>query len=362
MRRGLFGGMGGLLAIVGAASAALPNPAGGPAKNAALKETVATMAEKAAPPAADYQRMAEETLRLGSDPEAVTKLNATAAEGKDPQKPWRNLVGDALAGVDEGEKLDPQAADWPSLRDQLRKLQPPPPPPQDKKPDRSKDKSQKQKQDQKKDKKPGQDKSEPQAGQGNEKQEGQQGEGEGEQGSQSPPAQGQGGGQGKEEESSPGEAGGGSSKGKGQEREGQKDGKGQNQDPNRIKDFSSSKQGEGKMRERAKEEDIRPMEDQGAGFGNLGQEKKEQDKKTAPAGQMARQSEKKEKSPGAPEGMRMVGGGTGKKEKEGLASPGTMEAMARLDQVRQSDSPALLQQRLQTKDQLPSPAAIGKPW
>lgn len=353
---------GGVVLVGGLMCHAGLSPQGGGPSPADLKQTVATLAEKTAPPATDYAQMAEDTIRFGADPDAVSKINSGGAHGTDPQRPWRNMIGDALAGVDEGEKLDPRAADWPSLRDQLRKLQPPPPPPQDKKPDRSKDKSQKQKQDQKKDKHSGQEKSDSQQGKGDEqKQDGQNAEGEGGDDSQSPPSQGSGG-QGKEGEGASEGQDGGQPKNGQKEDGGQKEAKGKGKDPHGIKDFSSSKQGEGKMRERAKEEDLKPMEDQGAGFGDLGQEKKEQDKKTTATGQMARPSEKKEKSPEAPEGMRMVGGGTGKKEKEGLANPGAIETMARLEQVRQSDSPALLQQRLQTKDQRPSPAAIGKPW
>jgi hypothetical protein len=40
----------------------------------------------------------------------------------------------------------------------------------------------------------------------------------------------------------------------------------------------------------------------------------------------------------------------------------TLEAMSRLEQVKQSDSPAILQQRLQPQDQRPQPSSLGKPW
>jgi len=116
------------------------------------------------------------------------------------------------------------------------------------------------------------------------------------------------------------------------------------------------------MRDRAKEDDLNPIQDKGGGFGDLGKEKKDQEKKSEPVAQGAAGSNKKESPKEAPPGMRMVGGGTGKKEKEGFNTPSALEAMARLDQVRQSDSPALLQQRLQPKDQQPSPGVSGKPW
>jgi hypothetical protein len=116
------------------------------------------------------------------------------------------------------------------------------------------------------------------------------------------------------------------------------------------------------MRDRAKEDDLKPIQDKGAGFGDLSQEKKDQEKKSESVSQGSVGTDKKENQKEAPAGMRMVGGGTGKKEKDGFNTPSGLEAMARLDQVRQSDSPALLQQRLQPKDQQPSPGVSGKPW
>jgi hypothetical protein len=94
----------------------------------------------------------------------------------------------------------------------------------------------------------------------------------------------------------------------------------------------------------------------------LGKEEKDQEKKPKNNTQATTGMEKKEKQKEAPSEMRMVGGGSGKKEKDGFSTPSGLEAMARLDQVRQSDSPALLQQRLQPKDQQPSPGVSGKPW
>jgi len=123
---------------------------------------VAALAEKEAPPAIGYAKMAEDTIRFGSDPDAISKINAAGGKGIDLQKPWRSMVGDALAGVDAGEKKDPRAADWKSLREQLQKLQPPKPP-EDRKQKSSK-KEQEQKKDAKKDKNSGQDKKDSQGG------------------------------------------------------------------------------------------------------------------------------------------------------------------------------------------------------
>ena len=325
---------------------------------AALKQTVAALAERAKPPATDYAKMAEDTIRFGSDPNSISQINSGEGQRNDPQRPWRNMVGDALAGVDVGERIDARAADWSNLREQLLKLQPPPPPPQDKK-QKSEDKK-----DQKEDKQSGQKKNNSQQGKGDQdKKNGQKGEneGEGKDGSQNPPSQGKGG-QGKDGEGASENSEGSQPQEGDKEAKGQKEAKGKSKDPSGGKDFSSSKEGEGKMRDRAKEDDLNPIQDQGAGFGDLGKEKKDQGK-TASAGLPASTgTDKKDNPQEAPAGMRMVGGGTGKREKDGFNTPSGLEALARLDQVRQSDSPALLQQRLQPKDQPPSPGVSGKPW
>ena len=76
--------------------------------------------------------------------------------------------------------------------------------------------------------------------------------------------------------------------------------------------------------------------------------------------QGGKSGDKKEKE--APAGTRVVGGGSGKKKQEESGDAYTTEANARLEQVRQSDSPALLQQRLQPKDQRPAASSNAKPW
>ena len=121
----------------------------GPDSASGLKTAVSALSEKKKKPATDYARMAEETIQFGGHPDAVQKLSASSRQGEDPQAPWRGMVGDALAGVDEGERMDAKAADWPRLREELKKLQPPPP---------QKSDSSKSSKDQKKDKKPSQDK------------------------------------------------------------------------------------------------------------------------------------------------------------------------------------------------------------
>ena len=46
-------------------------------------------------------------------------------------------------------------------------------------------------------------------------------------------------------------------------------------DPNQVREFDTSKEGEGEMKERGRNDEMKGMEDEKAGFGSLGQEKKE---------------------------------------------------------------------------------------
>ena len=324
-----------------------------PDLSGSLRETVAALAEKEKRRATDYAQMAEETITFGSNPESVSQLNGKMPDAQDPQGPWRHMVNDALSGVDEGERLDPKAADWESLREKLKQMQPPPPPP-------GEGGSKKDKKDQKKDKKQqkgsGKDK-QPQSG-GGQKSEEQEG-GEGEQGegeSEGSPSEGQPG-KGKQKGGQEGGEENDSGEGGGQGQEQQARGK----DPNEIRDFSNRKDGEGEMKQRGRNEDMKGMEDEKAGFGSLG-EKKDQGKEKSESGGVGVAKDGEKGEPAAPTGMRVVGGGTGQKGSEKTSDPLTLEALSRLDQVKQSDSPAVLQQRLQPQDQRPQPSSLGKPW
>lgn len=335
-------------------AANMPKSSQGPDLSGPLRETVASLAEKQKRPAGDYARMAEETISFGSNPEAVTQLNGKVPDGADPHAPWRNVINDALAGVDEGERIDPKAANWPELRERLKQLQPPPPPPSQGGSNKDKKDQKGQKKDKKQQKGSGKDQPQQSGGGQNSEEKDQSGgegaEGEGE--SEGPPSQGQ-----------PGK---GDKKGGQKSGESEEGGEGENQgqkkasrgkDPNQIQEFDTSKAGEGQMKERGRNEEMKGMEDERAGFGSLGQEKKEG--KEQPGGVTGQGGEEKAD---APPGMRVVGGGSGKKASDKSSDPMTLEAMSRLEQVKQSDSPAILQQRLQPKDQLPQPSSLGKPW
>lgn len=324
-----------------------------PDLSGSLRETVAGLAEKEKRPAGDYARMAEQTIFFGSNPEALNQLKGKIPDTADPHAPWRNMVYDALAGVDEGERLDPKAANWPELREKLKQLQPPPPPPSG---GFSKDKKD-QKKDKKQQKGSGKDKQQQRSGGGQKSEEQDQSggagaEGEGE--SEGPPSQGQPG----KGEKKGGQKGGGSEPG-GEGENRNQDQASRGKDPNQIREFDASKEGEGQMKERGRNEEMKGMEDEKAGFGSLGQEKKEgQEQSGAAAGQGGEGEEKQD----APPGMRVVGGGSGKKANDKTSDPMTLEAVSRLEQVKQSDSPAILQQRMQPQDQRPQPSSLGKPW
>ena len=280
-----------------------PESPQGPDLSGTLRETVASLAEKQKRPAGDYAQMAQETISFGSNAEAVTQLNGKVPEGADPHAPWRNVVNDALAGVDEGERIDPKAANWPELRERLKQLQPPPPPPSQGGSKKDKKDQKNQKKDKKQDKGSGKDKQQ-QSGGGQKSEEQDQSGGEGAEGegeSEGPPSQGK-----------PGK---GDKKGGQKGGESDESGEGENQgqekasrgkDPNQIQEFDTSKAGEGQMKERGRNEEMKGMEDEKAGFGSLGQDKKEGQEQ--PGGAGAQGGEERAE---APAGMRVVGGGIG---------------------------------------------------
>jgi hypothetical protein len=344
-----------LLGLAGQLHAAnVPDAPQGPDLSGTLRETVAGLAEKQKRPAGDYARMAEETISFGSNPEAVTQLNGKVPDGADPHAPWRNVVNDALAGVDEGERIDSKAANWPELRERLKQLQPPPPPPSQGGSKKDKKDQKNQKKDKKQEKGSGKDKQQ-QSGGGQKSEEQDQSGGEGAEGegeSEGPPSQGQPG----KGDKKGGKKGGESDEGGEGENQGQEKAS-RGKDPDEIKEFDTSKAGEGQMKERGRNEEMKGMEDEKAGFGSLGQDKKEGQEQPGGAG-----GQGGEESAEAPPGMRVVGGGSGKKASDKSSDPMSLEAMSRLEQVKQSDSPAILQQRLQPQDQRPQPSSLGKPW
>lgn len=79
-----------------------------------LAGTVAELSAKPALEAADYARLATDTIGFVAPP---TSPRGAARDG---------IIDDALAAVDRGAQRDARAADWPALRQQLEALRKPP--------------------------------------------------------------------------------------------------------------------------------------------------------------------------------------------------------------------------------------------
>ena len=324
-----------------------PNASTGqPGPGNSLRQAVASLAEKEKRPAADYARMAEETISFGGQPEAVNQLKEKIPDAADPYAPWRNMVNDALAGVDEGEKADAKAANWPELREKLKKLQPPPPPPSSSGSGKDKkDQPKNQKKDKKQQKGSGKDK-EQQSGGGQKSEERDQRGGEGSEGEGEP-------------EGSPSQ----SQPGKENKRGGQKEGgSGESDGGKSQNEESKAKDGQAKPgREDGQGQGGATMDQPGrgetAGFEKFGSGE--------PKVELEKGNEAENSGPPGNENdvaMRKVGGGTGKKEEAfGFGEPDP-QSVSRLLQVKQADSPAMLQQNLDPENQNPQPLPNGKPW
>ncbi len=108
-----------LLLALGPSLAPEPAPAAGPAEPSPLAALVGELAREPALGASDFARLAEATLEAAEPPGG---LAPEVREG---------VLGDALAAVAEGVRLDPAAADWPELRRRLEELLRREPPPAD---------------------------------------------------------------------------------------------------------------------------------------------------------------------------------------------------------------------------------------
>lgn len=108
-----------------------------------LPKIVEQLAAQPTLSAEDCAKLARETLAHGQ---------AQRQSGQ-PVKP--GIVQDGLAAVDQGERTEPKAANWPELRSQLQDLLKPPP--QDQKQDEKKDEEQQKEQQQQKQEQQSQD-------------------------------------------------------------------------------------------------------------------------------------------------------------------------------------------------------------
>ncbi|NDD81442.1 MAG: hypothetical protein EBZ53_02560 [Verrucomicrobia bacterium] len=322
-----------------------------------LVQGVQNLAENTKARGDEYKDVIRETIKFGSSPDAADRFYSSSRKDLPgaAQAEWNKFIQDSFSILDEGERRDPQDPDWPKLREELSKLRPPPGADSKPQPDKKNQKKDQNMDKKKEQKGSGKDKQQQPSGGGQKPDPSQGGEGKESEGeSQGPPSQGQ---PGKGDKKGGQKDGDSEGSGGGEDRAQKQEGGGK--DPNQIRDFSTNKEGEGQMKERGRNEEMKGMEDEKAGFGNFGQEKKEGKE---PQGLAGGQAGEKEQRTEAPPGMRVVGGGSGQKVNDKTANPLTLESMARLDQVKQSDSPAILQQRLQPQDQRPQPSSLGKPW
>jgi len=291
---------------------------GTPAASAPVTQIITRLAARDTATAADYAELARATLTYGE--------RTKAANEKVPEGPVR----DALAAVTAGRALDPKAADWSGLREQLEELLPrkDPPKPKDDKSDQKKPEQNKKDQD-----KSDKNQQSPQGGDKGDK---------GDQGKKSdadksqPPADK------KDDASSKPENGTPDSKSPGE---------GQNSDKSSENQTSSSP-------EKSDAKDKPKGQGQSA-FGDMKDDPKKTD--TDRKGSTARDSENKDQQ--APSGeMQQVGGApTGASSDPARLDPALTVPLQKLDQVKQGDSPAHLFQLLQGPSTSP-PAPKGKDW
>jgi len=291
-------------------SASVPQPpsgSGAPAteEQPELVRIIGALAEKPEVGAQDYASMAEETLRFASEPTSASKETRAS------------VVDDALAAVDRGEALDPEAVHWKELREKLEALrdqltQPPPNPPQ---PSQSKHNQQGQ------------------SGQGAESKggnaQGAKGDSNAEQGKQGQNAPDR---QGQESQGESPKSQAAQSPGTGESSAQPKGGEG-NSSPS---DAASGKSGGTPPKKEPKS-----LDSDKAGLGGLASK----DEPEQESGRSAAPSESK--PPEFKEGSRVVGGGDGRDQQLHAEHPELSDALSRMEGVVDSDSPATLYQRMQ---------------
>lgn len=265
-----------------------------------MKALVTRLAIRENPTASDYADLARATITYGE--------RAQSSQQPVPE----SVVRDALAAVSAGSALDPKAADWSALREQLEALLPKkedPPPQQEPKPE---------------DKKPEQNKSE-NADDKSDDQSGEKGESSDQQKQDNAPKS--------------------------------DSGKPQDQQSSGSEGKSSESSGE---RQQPDSEKKSPQPGQSA-FGDM--QPKDQPPPPAPERSGERQRPDTE-SPSDPAEMQQVGGTSAKESADPARKDPALEIpLQKLDQVKQGDSPARLFQLLQENSGQPGqPAPQGKNW
>lgn len=377
------------------ASAAVPDtlsPSGTASQPNQLTATVAELSSRPQLAAPDYARLATDTIAFASQPTAPTDRTRAS------------IIDDALAAVDRGEISDAQAADWPTLRQQLEQLkqakQEPPQKPQPK----DKQKNQKDQQ-----KGPQKDQPQNQPGQGGQQDQQNQ---SGQSGQQK--EQGQNGQQAEQNQSTHGadqqkQNGQGGEQQENETSQGSESGDGKDDKADAGKDQRASKNAKGDDDKRAADSkqasgsSDRPQqgeEKQGdqaaapdADKPDTDQSKNEHDDQRAAGGEVKRQDEVKplaareaglgeqdqpaaqkdaqpaapqnatEQAPQAPKpGMRMVGGGQALKDLALEGDTALAEAIGKMERVKDGDAPAVLFDRMNRAEGQPRPKKHSKNW
>jgi Ca-activated chloride channel family protein len=225
-----------------------------------LATTVTRLSEQSDLSAKDCAELAQTTITFGQRMKSAQ------------QRPNENVIHDALQAVDLGEKLDPKAADWPRVRQELDDLlKEEEPPPEDKK---KQDKDQ-QKQDQKKDQQQ------------------------------------------------------------------------QNQDKNQKQQDQNQQKSDQQNQDEQKQQDQSQQQQKQDAFGDM-KDKKDQSAQPKP-------------QPSQP-GTQKVGGQSDKKPDDQPQDPELAMPLQKLEQVRNQDSPAKLQQIMQGQQQPQKSKPNGKDW
>lgn len=299
----------------------------------ALIQGIRNLSENDRVKSEDYKQVIRETIQFGKSPDAANRFYSSQSENQQgrAQAEWHKFIDDSFSILARGEKKNPADPEWAKLREELAKLRPPPG--ADAKPQKEK-KSQKEESGQKKNKDRGQERSSPSTPQGSSSRQtkpGQEGE-QGETGSSTP-----------------------STGGEPSAKKGEADPKGSS--PARARDQGAEEAERANLSNEAAHGDrkgsLAPDQARGesAGFENFGKKRNAEG-----TGEVA------EEPAGAETLMRKVGGGTGKKEEAfGFGAPDP-QSVSRLQQVKQSDSPAILHQQMQPQGQPPEPTVMGKPW
>ncbi len=305
------------------ASAAVSDPpplqSGTASQPSQLTATVADLSARSALSAADYARLASDTIQFASQP------STAGAAGRS------GIVGDGLAAVDRGEHIDPRAADWTALRRQLEALKQiqQPPPQQNKRAEKAPKQSQSGGAGQPK---ADGDQNQPQVAQGS-----------AQRGQKSTSTSSTGSGAGRDESAANQE-----------QRHTAPDGSG---------DAHENRGPDGKNGEVPPAEHVQPLDSAKAGLGgsddHSGSDQEEhKDTKDAASGQPAAEA-----TPAQPNAKsRMVGGGRAMAAAQPQGAPELAVALDEMQRLKEGDSPAVLFDRMNRAEGKPRAEKHGKDW